>query len=158
MIEIIHRIWTLYFYQDLTKEDRESGAYPEPDLFRKILIAAMTSLIIEGPDGQAYRQIKGLAMGVVCSPDIANLYGDWFEKDWIHQAQCVAFYKQYINDIFAIVYIDDWDLKYLGKRNARSYMSETICFEGCTIDWEPPTDSLAFLDLWIYIDGDRTLQ
>ena len=158
MIDIMNLIWTRYYCQDLTKEDRESGAYPTLELFNKILIAAMTSLIIEGPDGQTYRQIKGLAMGVACSPDIANLYGNWFERDWIHQAQCVAFYHRYIDDIFAIVYIDDWDPEYLGERDARSYMSETICFDGCTIDWEPPTDALAFLDLWIYIDGDRTLQ
>ena len=158
LIDIIDHIWTLYFCQTLSKEERESRAYLESELFHMILIVAMTSLIIEGPDGQAYYQIKGLAMGVACSLDIANLYGDWFEKDWIYQAQCVAFYKHYIDDIFAIVYIDDWDLEYLEERDAWSYIYETISFEGCIIIWEPPTDSLAFLDLCIYIDRDCTLQ
>lgn len=44
-----------------------------------MLICAMTDLIIEGPNAQAYHQVKGLAMEVTCSPDITNLYSNFFE-------------------------------------------------------------------------------
>jgi hypothetical protein len=157
MMKVMRQIWGRYYAFELSPEERASGSYPDIDTFEKILTTAMTSLIVEGHDGVAYRQIRGLAMGVACSPDIANLYGDFFEREWIHQAQCVAFYKRYIDDIFAIVYTDQWDPEYTGNKNPKDYMDATIAFQGCTIDWEEPTTGLAFLDLWIYIDGD-TIQ
>lgn len=158
MIEVMHHIWVDYYFHTLTDSDRASGGFPHPDLLDKIVVAVMMSLIIQGPDGTVYRQIHGLAMGVACSPDIANLYGDWFERKWIHQANSVAFYKRYIDDIFAIVYTDIWDPEYLGEKDPKPYMNEVIAFEGCTIEWEPATRSLAFLDLWVYIDSDNSIQ
>jgi hypothetical protein len=69
-------------------------------------------------------------MGVACSPDITNLYGDFYENKWIYQAQYIVFYKCYIDDIFAIVYTDQWDPKYTGNKNPKDYMDTTITFEG----------------------------
>ena len=158
MMEVMHKIWVQFYYFELTEEERESGEHPNVEIFDKIVIAAMTSLIVDGQDGVTYRQIRGLAMGVACSPDIANLYSDHFEKEWIHHADNVAFYKHYIDNIFAIVYMDNWDPEYAGEKNPKAYMNEVIAFEGCTIDWEEATTSLVFLDLWIYIDGDKNIQ
>ena len=85
-----------------------------------MLTCAMTDLVLEGPDGQAYQQLKGLAMEVACSPDIANLYSNFFEQQWIHQAESVAFYKRYIDDTFAVVYVDHYDDEYLGEKDANT--------------------------------------
>lgn len=118
----------------------------------------MTDLIIEGPNAQAYHQVKGLAMEVTCSPDITNLYSNFFELQQIYQAESVALYKRYIDDIFAIVYIGYFDNEYLGEKHAKDYMNVTIAFEGCIIKWGEPCKGLAFLDLWVYIDGDNIIQ
>ena len=131
---------------------------PDTKTFQDILLTALSNLLVEGQDGTVYHQIRSWAMGVACSPDIANLYGDWFEKQWIHQAQCITYYCWYIDDIFAIVYTDHWDEAYTGPRNARDYMDATIAFEGCTINWGDPVRRLVFLDLWVYIDVDSSLQ
>lgn len=37
-------------------------------------------------------------------------------------------------------------------------MNVTIAFEGCIIKWGEPCKGLAFLDLWVYIDGDNIIQ
>ena len=158
MTKVMGLVWREYWREEVIANPEMAMELPDGDTFDDILHTALSNLLVEGQDGTVYRQIRGLAMGVACSPDIANLYGDWFEKQWIHQARCVAYYCRYIDDIFAVVYLDKWDEAYTGPRNARDYMDATIAFEGCTIDWGAPARGLAFLDLWVYIDSDNTIQ
>ena len=104
----------------------------------------MTDLIVEGPDGTT------------------NLYGNWFERfnipDVMSPRGNIAFDRRYIDDIFAIVYNDTIDPNTFDRWDIKKYMDLAIGFEGCTINWDVPKDGLAFLDLWVYIDGDNTIQ
>src|ERR1700733_3506641 len=55
--------------------------------------------------GNYFEQLRGLAMGVSDSPDLANLYGFHFEnRAEILQDAAVPFYGRYIDDCLAIVY------------------------------------------------------
>ena len=158
MTEVMCLMWQDYWRNEIIADLRMVEELPDTDTFHRILNAALSNLLVKGHDGTVYHQVCGLAMGVTCSPDIANLYGNWYKKQWIHQAQCIAYYCRYIDDIFAIVYTDHWDEAYMGPRNACDYMNETIAYEGCTIDWGAPARGLAFLDLWVYIDLDSSIQ
>lgn len=70
-IELIETIYDLG-YPEKSKEEKE--------VFDCVLWLANYNLLCEF-DGVTYRQLQGLAMGVACSPDIANLWGAFFE-DW----------------------------------------------------------------------------
>ena len=141
----------------LRKQPQETqDRLPTTEQFRDIFRTAMTDLLVSGQDGQVYLQIKGLAMGVASSPDVANLYGFYHEEFQLRPIEHnLAFYGRYIDDIFAIVYQDHPS----GQRlHAKALMEHHVHYTGCTIEWGEQTNSLAFLDLWIYKDGDHSLQ
>lgn len=58
-------------WQELSKEERH--------LFLTCFQAANRDLVIDFEHESAV-QIRGLAMGIACSPDLANLYGAFFEN------------------------------------------------------------------------------
>jgi hypothetical protein len=62
-------------------------------------------------NGSYFLQAKGIAMGVACSPDIANIYGAMFEEYFMDQSSTanknVAFYGRFIDDGFMILYADN---------------------------------------------------
>ena len=99
-----------------------------------------------------YRQKRGLAMGVADSPDLANLYGWWFERQVnIHTDPMVPFYGRYIDDCLAIVYANS-------AQEAHDYMQRQIRFDNCKILWDVDAQYCVFLDMRIYFDEDRKLQ
>ena len=51
-----------------------------------------------------YVQKDGIAMGVACSPDVANLYGLFFEQRIVPQIEDLVFYGRYIDDLFSLVF------------------------------------------------------
>ena len=100
---------------------------------------------------QFYEQLQGLAMGVADSPDLANLYGWFFEvKAGIGENSNVPFYGRYIDDCLAIVYAKS-------AEQATQYMSNKIKFENCTILWEA-SKGQAFLDMFLYEGLDGKLE
>jgi hypothetical protein len=94
-----------------------------------------------------YLQTRGLAMGVADSPDLANLYGYFYEKQCFRQpADEIAFYKRYIDDIFSIV---------IGPETADlalKLISEKVTIEGCKITWVASDLNAVFLDMFVYRD------
>jgi len=48
-------------------------------------------------------------------------------------------------------YTNNWNSEYKGGKDARSYMNDTI-------DWNEPKICVTFLDLWVYIDSNNSLQ
>jgi hypothetical protein len=71
--EAIDLMLTFYnnHYKDASPEERE--------VFRRCLVVANSSVIMDF-QGQCYEQLDGLAMGQAPSPDIANLWGAYFEE------------------------------------------------------------------------------
>jgi hypothetical protein len=100
-------------------------------------------------DGQFYKQIKGIAMGVAASPDGANIYASVHEEVFLERDQLsdrrIPFYGRYIDDGFMIVYTDSAD-------DALAYTKDLVTFTGLELTWEVSGRSLNFLDLMIYID------
>jgi len=84
----------------------------ENEIFERAIRLANYNLLCEF-NSVVYHQIQGLAMGVACSPDIANLWGAYFEDhhiliDEVWQ-QHVPFYRRFIDDMFMIVYANSAD-------------------------------------------------
>lgn len=113
-------------------------------LFIKCLHVANQNLITQFKD-KTYRQKNGLAMGVADSPDLANLFGVYYEERCgILDNTDVPFYGRYIDDCLALVYAHSAEaaLQRLG----------VVQFEGCVIEWEASESHAHFLDMTIYVD------
>ena len=84
-------------------------------------------------------------MGVADSPDLANLYGWYFEREaGILSDPTIPYYGRYIDDCFAIVYANS-------EAEALANVSNTIKFDGCVIEWDAGF-SAPFLDMLLYVD------
>ena len=102
--------------------------------------------------GQIYQQLNGLAMGVADSPDLANLFGYYFErKSDVLNHPNIFYYGRYIDDCLAIVYADS-------NQDAINLLSNLIRFDNCVIEWAKPGSSQPFLDMLLYQDGNNELQ
>ena len=86
-------------------------------------------------------------MGCADSPDIANLWGYYFEiaqgqtcgHDWL------LYYKRYIDDIFCIVSAES-------EQEALRKARETFSFVGCRITWDAFASACPFLDVLVFKD------
>ena len=121
------------------------------DLFRRCLYVGNTKLVTQFQD-RFYLQLKGLAMGVADSPDLANLYGWHFEeRARISDHPDVAFYGRYIDDCLGLVYASS-------EQEAVQILEDTIRFDGCVIEWQASSYGAPFLDMFIYRDELNRLQ
>jgi len=120
-------------------------------MFRQVLSIANDNLLCQF-DGKIFQQERGLAMGVSCSPDLANLYGCFFEERAnIHSHPNVPFYGRFIDDCIGLVYA-------LDEEDAKTFFSNTIVFDNCTIEWSASDSYMTFLDMTLYFDKDKVLQ
>jgi hypothetical protein len=126
-------------------------------LFRECLEVANNNLLCKF-QGKVYKQLRGLAMGVASSPDLANLYGTTFELAAMGMPHSradtcpeIAFYGRYIDDIIALVYAESED-------EAVDYMSNLIRFDNCTITWSGSDKFMTFLDMTLFFDEEGALQ
>jgi hypothetical protein len=120
-------------------------------LFYNALYVGNTRLMTQF-QGNYFEQLRGLAMGVSDSPDLANLYGVYFENraDILKDA-AIPFYGRYIDDCLAIVYASS-------ETEAVNLLKNKIIFDGCVIEWGASYLSQPFLDMLIYKDSDNSLQ
>jgi len=133
---------------DLKWVDRDAK---EILMFRQALSIANDNLLCQF-DGKIFQQERGLAMGVSCSPDLANLYGCFFEERAnIHSHPNVPFYGRFIDDCIGLVYA-------LDEEDAKTFFSNTIVFDNCTIEWSASDSYMTFLDMTLYFDKDKVLQ
>ena len=113
-------------------------------MFKQAIHLANKDLIVQFKD-KLYRQKKGLAMGVACSPDLANLFGWYFERKCnILNRPNIPFYRRFIDDCLAFVYAPTLP-------EAISELENSVQFDGCTIKWAGGR-SMPFLDMTLYID------
>lgn len=123
----------------------------EMQIFILCLQVGNLNLITQFLDKQ-YQQTRGLAMGVADSPDLANLFGFYFEKMLgVLDHPLIPFYGRYIDDCLAIVYATS-------EQEARTIVS-AIKFEGCVIEWNVSDSYQPFLDMCVYKRySDNSLQ
>lgn len=121
------------------------------EVFKQCLRVGNTDLISQF-DGKYYLQLRGLAMGVADSPDLANLYGCHFEnKSGVIHDPSVIFYGRYIDDCIGLVYANS-------ENEAINLISSKVKFDGCEITWECSYHSANFLDMTVYKDDRSRLQ
>ena len=120
------------------------------EMFIRCLNVANKNLIMRFED-TLYRQVQGLAMGIACAPDLANLYGWYHERKLkILEHPLIPFYGRYIDDCCAIVYAST-------EAEALQIIS-AVKFDGCTIEWNASPQYQVFLDMTLYVDEHRKLQ
>jgi hypothetical protein len=130
--------------------DNDNSRTRVEQFFEKALVVGNTDLILQF-DNIAYLQTHGLAMGVADSPDLANLYGYWFERACqITSHPQVAFYGRYIDDILAIVYAE--------TETEALEIIKKVEFDDCRITWDCAFHHTAFLDMMLYKDEYNSVQ
>jgi len=137
-------------YEEYTGVPSTEKELKEMQLFILALRVGNLNLITQY-NNLFYRQKNGLAMGVSDSPDLANLYGWWFERNaQIMSHPLIPYYGRFIDDILAIVYASS-------EAEARGILN-LIKFDGCVIEWNVSESSAPFLDMTLYRDSDNSLQ
>ena len=137
-INIVSKMWLDTIGNRLTAEERHA--------FLRAMQIANQNLVIKF-DGEYAKQIKGLAMGIACSPDLANLYGAHFENDILTKEpykSAFAFYGRYLDDLLGIVYANSAD--------EALALARTIVYEGVEIEWAVSEWHTPFLDMFVYLD------
>jgi hypothetical protein len=114
----------------------------EKHLFSACLRLATRNLIFDFM-GRTYRQLQGLAMGVACSPDLANLYGGYYEEQ-ILPIEGVPFFGRFIDDVLAVVYANS-------AQEALDKIA-VIQYDAVEIEYSASEWSMPFLDLLVYVD------
>jgi hypothetical protein len=145
-------VYNMYyeFYWNIPNHDHALNQAKQ-NLFKRCLEVGNTRLMTQFQN-QIYEQLNGLAMGVADSPDLANLYGYYFEeRSGVLNHNDVAFYGRYIDDCIAVVYAESED-------HASLLLSNLIKFDNCTITWDCSGSHAPFLDMLLYKDADNTLQ
>jgi hypothetical protein len=118
-------------------------------VFHKCLALGNCDLVTTFKD-TFYRQTRGLAMGIADSPNLATLYGWYFEKKCvILNSPDVPLYGRYIDDCFAIVYASS-EQEVINKVSI-------VKFDECVIEWNASA-SQPFPDMTVYIDREGLIQ
>jgi len=145
-INIMCTLYEEYRGQPITEAELK-----EMKLFIQALHVGNRNLVTQY-NNQYYLQKEGLAMGVSDSPDLANLYGWWFERlSQVVNHPLIPFYGRFIDDVVSIIYADS-------EAEAINIMSNLIKFDGCEIEWNASDYSAPFLDMTIYKDSDGSIQ
>jgi hypothetical protein len=120
------------------------------EVFCRALEIGNTSLVTTFQN-KYYLQLNGLAMGVADSPDLANLYGCYFENksNVLNNDQCI-YYGRYIDDCLGLCYAES-------EEEALHFFQSKIVFDGCVIEWSVSDSSSVFLDMLLYKENN-TLQ
>ena len=100
-------------------------------------------------DEEFYLQKRGLAMGVACSPDLANLF---LAENETHMSELanVLYYGRFIDDMLLILYADSLD-------EALEFAKVVIPPpEGMQFKWEGSPNRLVFLDMEIFVSPNES--
>ena len=141
---------TAELYEEYVGKPSTSQELREMEVFLLCLRTGNQNLITRYKD-LVYKQRNGLAMGVADSPDLANLFGWFFERQVkILDHPLIPFYGRFIDDIFGIVYASS-------EVEAVQIIS-VVKFSGCVIEWGASDKFLPFLDMTIYRDANNCVQ
>ena len=130
--------------------ENDEATLREALVFHKCLRLGNLNLVTQFKD-TFYRQTVGLAMGVADSPDLANLYGWYFERNCgVLNNLDIPLYGRYIDDCLGIVYANS-------EQDAINKMS-VVKFDNCVIEWSASATSQPFLDMTLYVDSEGRIQ
>ncbi|KAB5587902.1 hypothetical protein CTheo_8655 [Ceratobasidium theobromae] len=110
--------------------------------FEECLDAADETVVMRFQDDW-YVQTDGLSMGVAHAPDMANLYGSFYENQIIPSIEGLLYYGRYIDDVFFVI-------KAPSAEEALTRCKELV-IEGVSIVWETPKHYGVFLDLRLWV-------
>ena len=123
----------------------------EKALFNMCISLACKNLLCQF-DRKVFLQLQGIAMGVACSPDIANIHAAYYEEIFIERIAMeqevddfLAFYGRFIDDGFMIVYAKS-------EQDALQKCKTWVQFIGHKLTWEVSEWNLPFLDMLVYVD------
>ena len=123
---------------------KRDASLEEIDFVWKSIILANGDLMFKFQD-QTYLQKKGLAMGVSCSPDIANLFGAYYEEKFFNEPHPEwLFFARFIDDCIAVIAASSPEEALLHTSHLK--------YEGVELVWSVSEWSTPFLDLLVYID------
>ncbi len=146
-LDIVASLYEEHYYAG---KATEADDLKELEIFIRCLLVANKNLLTRFQD-MIYRQERGLAMGVADSPDLANLYGWFFERKLnVMENPQIPFYGRYIDDVFGLVYASS-------EQQALQIMSH-IKFDGCVIEWNVSDQFQPFLDMTVYKDEFNSVQ
>jgi hypothetical protein len=92
------------------------------------------------------------AMGVADGPNLANLYGYYYErKACVLEHPNIFYYGHYIDNCIAIVYAES-------NLEAINLLQSLIQFDNCVIEWSPVSSSQPFLDMLLYKNNKGELH
>jgi hypothetical protein len=147
-IDIVCELYLQHYHNGVTPTDELK--LHEADIFIQCLHIGNKELILKYED-TLYLQTRGLAMGVADSPDLANLFGWWFEDSCkVLSNPLIPFYGRYIDDVFALVYANS-------EEEALAHL-QIVQFDDCRIEWNVSDQFQVFLDMTLFIDENNMLQ
>jgi hypothetical protein len=142
-------------HQLIPMEVEQGKISPHQADHRSDFYERMFKVALEGPVmtfmDQILWQNKGLPMGAAGSPDMANMFGLWYETEWMDKLDNnsdVLFFGRYLDDIYSVVLADSPD-------EASSLLKSIVHYGDVKLLWEPPSDKANFLDLTTEVRGDR---
>lgn len=97
-----------------------------------------------------FEQVRGLAMGMHCAPDLANLFAAAAEEAIIPTEPGILFYRRYIDDLLFLVQADT-------AEDALACASK-LSIPGCELKWSTASQSVVFLDVFLWISPVSGLQ
>ena len=148
-LEVVYDLYFEFYWNIATHDDHRNRI--QQNVFKRCLDVGNTNLITQFQN-RVYLQLNGLAMGVADSPDLANLYGYWYERaGGIMDDDRIHFYGRYIDDCLAIVYAES-------EQQAVDIHAEKVRFHNCVITWDASGSQQPFLDMMLNKDSDNTLQ
>jgi hypothetical protein len=115
-VDIVNQWW-------LSENAEESVA--SKHLFTSAVRLVFRNLIFDFMSS-TYRQKRGLAMGIACSPNAANLYGAYFEQKILPDPDFL-FFGRYIDDVLGVVFANS-------KEDAMA-IAQRIQYEGVELEW-----------------------
>jgi hypothetical protein len=148
-IDIVYNMY-FEFYWNVRDHDDASNRRQQ-EFFKGCLEVGNTELITQYQN-IIYEQLNGLAMGVASSPDLANLYGYYFERlRGVMNHNDIFYYGRYIDDCLAIVYAES-------ESQALNTLQGLVQLDNCVITWDCSDSHQPFLDMTLYKDENNTLQ
>jgi hypothetical protein len=90
-------------------------------------------------------QQRGLAMGMHCAPDLANLYAAFYEEKFIPAHQNILFYRRFIDDLFFLVRAE--------SPEQAAALVRGLKLPGCEFTWSEPAQSASFLDVFVWLSS-----
>ncbi|KDN44043.1 hypothetical protein RSAG8_05775, partial [Rhizoctonia solani AG-8 WAC10335] len=124
--------------KEMMEEDPRQSEENFGSFFEECLDVADSTVVMRFQDDW-YVQTDGLSMGVAHAPDMANLYGSYYENQIIPTlGSDILYYGRYIDDVFFVVRANNAE--------AAEDLCKQLVIDGVNIVWEPAKAYGVFLD------------